>query len=210
VTKSRPDTRERARLAILNYVTNFCLTKVFGEGDQGDDRRRAYPATHGFRPTTFSDDEAQAGDLVALSSAPTSKWHLSWVRAVEDLGPHGSRYLLESIHDGSLCWWSNVSVAYLEREQVAAHPSWLWTDRQHAFADRWTRACRVKRNAYITLPVPPVFTDGFEVTLGTRTRFGFDDYRPTRTFPDWRKVKVADMLAFYDEAVAAKPKKGAA
>lgn len=206
MTKPRPDTREHARLGILNYVTKFCLTRIHGAGDQGENRRRTFGGLHGFRPTDFTeDDQAQIGDLVALSSAPTSKWHLSWLRDLEDLGPHGFRYLLESIHDGELCWWSNVSVAYLEREELAAYPSWQWTDRQFAFNDRWFLACKRERDAYITLPIQAAFGDGFTVTLGTRTRFSDDDHRPIKTFPDWRKVTIADMLAFYDEAVASRP-----
>lgn len=184
--------RTRARREILWYVTQFCLTRVYGDD-------RTYPSLHGF-VSSFGGKTAQPGDLVAITSAPVSDWYLSWMRECDGK----DRYLLESVETGKLCWWSNVGIEYLERQSVADNPQWRWTDRQFAFDDRWKKVCYKEKDAYITLPVPPRFGDGWQVILGTRTRFGLDDYRPTRTFPDWRKVTKKTMGEFYDECVAAK------
>jgi hypothetical protein len=195
MAKRKGDEKTRARLEILNYVTNFCLTKIYDEGE----RKRSFGGIHGFR-CRLSDDQAQPGDLIALASAPTSKWHLSWLLEVDRSNPGWPRYLLESIHDGELMWWHNVGVHYLERDEVAAHPSWRWTDDHFAFFDRWWRACYKTRDAYIVLPVYPEFHPMGSVTLGTRVRFSLGDAPPAKTFPNWREVKVRDMLAYYDEA----------
>jgi hypothetical protein len=200
----KPDTRNRARLEILNYITNFCLTHVWGEGVG----RRG--SLHGFVSDIRDEEPPQVGDLVTLQSAPTTKWYLSWLREI-DTGDSSftTRYLLESIEDGDLCWWANVGIDHLEREEVREHASWRWTDRQFAFKDRWWKVCFQDRDAYITLPIYPVFGDDYSVTLGTRTRHGFDDHAPRKTFPDWRKLTKAQMAAFYDECVASRPSKAA-
>lgn len=196
--------KSRARRAVLWYLTQFCISHVWGNGDQ----KRITGNLHGFRSDISTQPEP--GDLVILKSAPISKWNLGWLHEIETREHGWKHYLIESLDDGSMCWWSNVGIDHLERDLVAEHPEWRWTDRQFEFADRWTRVCREKRDAYITLPVPPTFGEGFEVTLGTRTRHGFDDHRPQKTFPDWRKVTKATMLEFYDECVAARAAKDGA
>lgn len=186
--------KERARRCILWYVTSFCLTTIFEE-------RQRFPSSKGFVAAIGGAAEPQVGDLAALGSAPVSKWYLSWIIEIERFAT-GNRYLLESIEDGELSWWENVGISYLEREVVLDHPEWRWTDRQHAFNDRWRMVCFKERDAYITLPTMPVFGDGFSVTLGTRTRFSLNDHRPVKTFPDWRKVTKTMMAEFYDECAA--------
>jgi hypothetical protein len=195
LTKAAFD-RSRARLEILSYVTSFCLTHVWGDGKEKQTRG----SLHGFRSGMF-EDKPVVGDLVVLQSAPVSKWYLSWLREIKEENGW-THYLLESIDDGQLGWWHNVSLDFFEREELATFASWRWTDRQFAFKDRWWRVCYREKDAYITLPVFPVFGEDNSVTLGTRTRHGFDDHRPTKTFPDWRKVTKAMMAEFYDEAVA--------
>jgi hypothetical protein len=153
--------------------------------------------------------KAQPGDLIAMQSAPTSKWYLSWLVKEERREDGFRHYLLESIEDGALCWWTNVGMDFMDREVIKDHPSWRWTDRQYAFKDRWWSVCYKEKDAYITLPLYPEFGDDFAVTLGTRTRHGFDDHRPRKTFPDWRKLTKKQMAEFYDECVASKPSKAA-
>ena len=154
----------------------------------------AFHVDHSYR-------EVRVGDLVALSSAPVSKFYLGWLVETRENQPGWPEFLLQSIDDGSQCWWSNVGVTYMNRETVKAHPEWRWDDQQHAFNDRWIKACYKKRDAYIYLPVQVVYS-GDQVTLSIRVRHGFRPERPTKTFEHWKKVKVADMLAFYDAAVA--------
>lgn len=189
------DTWNRSRLEILNHITQFCLSHKW-------DETRTSPGYHAF-VSDISDKPAQVGDLVAIKSAPVSKFYLGWL---EEMDPGTAsafpRYLLRSIEDGTLCWWSNVGIDYMDREVLADYPNWRWTDRQYAFKDRWWHVCYRERDAYITLPMFPEFGEGFSVTLGTRTRFGLDSHRPTRTFDDWRKVTKAMMGQFYDECAA--------
>lgn len=191
---AKGETRHKARQAIMFYVLSFCTS-------------RAWPGTrntaglHGFTPAS-REHPVQVGDLVLLESVRGwTKWNIGWLRAVSP-NDGWPIYVIESLEDGELCNWSNVGVSFLPRDELACFPSWQWTDRQHAFAERWNRVCFKERDAYITLPVPPVFGEGFSVTLGTRTRFGLNDYRPVRSFPDWRKVTKAMMAQCYDECVA--------
>lgn len=199
MTNEQHQAKPKAQRAILWYLTQFCMSHVWGDGDQ----KRISGSLHGFR-SDIGDPQPEPGDLVILKSAPISKWNLGWLHKVETRENGWRHYLIESIEDGSMCWWTNVGIDFLERDLVAEHPEWRWTDRQFDFADRWTRVCRDKRDAYLTLPMPPRFGGGFSVTLGTRTRHGFDDHRPENTFHDWRKVTKATMLAFYDECVASR------
>lgn len=191
--------RERARLNILWYITQFCLTSMSADND------RKFGSIHGF-VHEFGGNHAQPGDLVALQSSPVSPWYLSWLIEQEVTNGGYHKYLCESIETGELAWWTNVGLCYLERSVVAENPQWRWTDRQFAFRDRWHKVCYKDRDAYITLPTGPIFGDGYQVTLGTRTRFGWDDHAPVKIFDDWRKVTKAIMAEFYDDCVAERDK----
>lgn len=186
--------KERARILILNHIAQFSLARVMSDGSPFG----------GLRDMAFSfTDAAQPGSLVALQAAPATKWYLSWL--IERSWPEGwacEQYLLESIEDGERANWSNVSLLEYDRGQVNRHPEWRWTDAQHAFNDRWRRVCSKERDAYIVLPVQAIFGGDGSVTLGTRTRHSFDECRPTRIFPNWRRVTKKMMLEFYDSAVA--------
>lgn len=172
--------RERARISILSEMLS-------------------YPAAR-FRDWTnsmFSDSDVIEGDLVSLSSAPDTKWYLSWVREY-DPNNGWPKYLLESIEDGELCWWENVGINIYNRERVAERPTWKWDDDQFAFNDRWKRVCYKRHDAYIILPMLPVF-NGNDVTLAVRTRFGLSDYHSPRTFSNWKKLTMKAMSGFYQE-----------
>lgn len=185
--------KNRARLSILYHISQFALACKHGDSQCG-----ASSDWH-FNYTTTP----IPGDLVALRSAALNKWHLSWL--VERTWPEGNScetYLLESIEDGELCNWSNVSLLAFNRQTRMDHLEWRWTDEQYAFNDRWRRACYKKRDAYIYLPTQAEF-DGTSVTIGVRVRFGMTDARPIQTFPNWKRVTVKQMLEFYDGAVAA-------
>lgn len=187
------ETRHKAREAIMFYVLAFCTTSVWPD--------RNTPALRGFTPE-HGENKAKVGDLVLLESIRGwTKWNIGWLR---DIKPNNGwpTYVIESLEDGELCNWSNVGIAFMPRDELASHPSWRWSDRQHAFAKRWDRVCYKKRDAYIVLPLQPDFGEGYAVTLGTRTRFSLDDIRPTRTFPDWRKVTKAMMAQCYEECAA--------
>lgn len=194
----KPDTRHRARQEIMHYVLEFCLTKYWPNMPG----QKYMPGIEGFVPSDYdSTGPAIVGDLVVVSATRRwSKWQIGWLREI-DPGKRGwTRWLVESLEDGSLCWWENVSLSYFPRDKIAR--SWRWTDRQHAFNDKWNRVCFKERDAYIVLPTQPQFGDDFSVSLGVRTRFAFDDITPKRDFPDWRKVTKAMMAAAYDEMVA--------
>lgn len=129
-----------------------------------------------------------------------NKWYLSWVVEVEQVENGFTKYLLESIEDGSLGWWTNVSFHLFQDCEIPQR--WRWTDKQFEFRDRWFRACHKTRDAYITLPCEPHFTDDGGVIIKTRTRFGWDNNNKEIKFPDWKKVKVREMLEFYDSVIA--------
>lgn len=190
---AKGETRHQARQAIMHYVLSFCTTRAWPD--------RKTPGLHGFTPE-HGGHRALVGDLVLLESVGGwTKWNIGWLR---EINPNDGYpiHVIESLEDGELCNWSNVGLAFLPREELASHPSWQWNDRQHAFRDRWNRICFASKDAYIVKPLPPVFGQGYTVTLGTRTAHGFDDIRPTRSFPDWRKVTKAMMAQCYAECAA--------
>lgn len=189
---AKKDTKLRARQQILHYVLSFCVSRRY-DGDT-----RLYPGIEGFH-SEMSRAAVQVGDLVILKSAPASKWTIGWLRAIRE-HPHDREYCIESLDDGDLCWWSNVGIEYFPRDKI--DESWRWTDRQHAFNDRWRRVCFKERDAYIYLPLYAEFGEGYAVTLGTRVRFGFDAKQCRRSFPDWRKVTRKMMAECYDDCVA--------
>ena len=186
----RDEGRDRARLVILHYITQFSLSLHFGDGK-----------THGgLASSAFQvGQEPEIGDLVALTSAPVSKFYLGWLIDTRVISPGWPEYLVESIEDGEQCWWGNVGIQYMNRDTVKLHQSWRWTDKQYQFNDRWVRSCYRKRDAYIYLPIQSEF-DGLQVKLGVRVRHNLSPERRYATFPDWRKVKVMDMLNFYDKS----------
>lgn len=191
-------TKHRARQEIMHYVFEFCITRHWPNLTPS-----YYPSLHGFTPAGYdSTGQARVGDLVILKATRRwTKWQIGWLVEI-DAREGWPRYLIESLEDESLGWWENVGLEFLPRDELATHPNWRWDDRQFAFADRWNRVCYKERGAYIVLPVPPIFGDGHSVTLGTRTRHSFDEIRPAKTFPDWRKLTKAAMADFYDQCVA--------
>lgn len=191
-----PETKTRARLLILNHIVQFSLARRYGDHVTGGLRDMAF--------VSGSSETSIPGDLVALQSAPSSKWYLGWL--ISKQWPEGhacEQYTIESIEDGELCNWSNVGLIFYDRSQIQNHPEWRWTDQQHEFNSRWFRVCKDERDAYIYLPVQAEFDqEGSGVLLRTRTRFAMDDTVPERYFDNWRKVTKAMMLEFYDAAVA--------
>lgn len=133
------------------------------------------------------------GDLVSLSCAPPSKYYLSWLRDF-DLKNDWPRYLLESIEDGELSWWSNVNISIYSRE-IACNPSWQWDDEQFAFNNRWLQVCR-DNNAYDILGCEPVFNNK---TVLLTTRIRWTQNKSARLFPNWKTVTNTQMDDWYKE-----------
>lgn len=195
--------KSRSRTRILHYVLSFCVTKIFGS----EEAIKKHPQTHGGISgfVKVSDNTpVQVGDLVLLEAAPATKWQIGWLAETRSTPEGWTEYLIESLEDGSLCWWSDVGLCFLKRDAVQAQ--WRWDDRQWAFKDRWFRVCDKAWGASDDRPLLPDFGDGFAVTIGTRTSNRFDDIGPTRTFPDYRKVTKAMMAQCYAECVAEREK----
>jgi hypothetical protein len=148
----------------------------------------------------FLEERAQVGDLVALNSAPPSKWYVSWLREI-DPNNGWPRYLLESIDDGSLCWWGNVGLSYFNRKTVEGRYTWKWDDKQFEFRDRWWKVAYKKNDAYMVLPVYPLFNDNGSVLLDVRVRFSLSDYHNPRTFENWKKVMIKQMDEYFKECL---------
>jgi hypothetical protein len=144
-----------------------------------------------------TDKDLQEGDLVAMNCAGPSKWYLAWLREVQN--ENGiDKYLLESIEDGALCWWSNIGLTTYSRERVKLHPHWQWDDKQFKFNDRWHKVAN-RNDAYIVLPLYPTFGGNDSVTLNVRIRYGFSDFNNPRTFPNWKKLTMKEMESYYKE-----------
>jgi hypothetical protein len=191
------DTFNRARVAILYYITAFSVNVYYGaSGGLGVREESSFLSGYG-------DTESKVGDLVRLISAPESPFYLSWLLEIK---PHENgyftKYLLKSIDDGTLCWWSNVSLSSYDRKKVAANPQWKWTDKQFELNDRWLRACR-KRDSYLVRPLYLDFKEDGSVAVGTRYHailMGSYTLLEPMVLPNWKKVKFSDLLSCYDAA----------
>jgi hypothetical protein len=205
---TRPDTYGRARIEMLNYLLNFSTAKYFGPKTEG------YEWTFNSVECSWrggvSDEQAPIGSLCMLSSAPFTKFYLCWLIDFKDEG-YGGSYLMQSVEDHSLCWWSNVGVYFFPPEKSKHFPQWKWSDRQFEFYDRWLRAAK-RVDDYWTKTLLPDFHDDGSVTLGTREHIfrtaidGEGGYLPKKTFPDWRKVKFGEMVEFFKYCVSSNPK----
>jgi len=144
--KYRMKPKNKARIRILSDVLSFPTLGNLWTGE-------------------WQSQKAIVGDLVALQSAPPSKYYLSWLREIDE-NDGWPRYLLESIEDGSLAWWSNVGLSFYDRERSKS-VFWHWDDEQYAFNARWMR---IFRRAYMLVACIPKFEDK-SVTLSIRIRW---------------------------------------
>ena len=173
--------KNMARLSILNRLLSFPAIKA-----------------RDWKSSDF-DGGVKIGDLVSLNCAPVTKYYLSWVREIEN-NNGWPKYLLESIEDGELCWWSNVGLDYYDREKVVNNPSWRWDDEQFSFRERWNRVCFKKNDAYIVLPCEPFFEGDGSVVLDVRIRFSIHEYHNPVKFDKWAKVTMKMMDEYYRDS----------
>jgi hypothetical protein len=182
--------KNRARVAILNYVVQFTVAKYIGN----------YPVVSvdsSFTGGMLSEAQTPIGSLVILQAAPFSNWYLSWLREIiPGKGRSDEQYVLESIEDGQLCTWTNVSIWHLPLEISNLHPEWQWEDRQFKFWDQWLKLCR--KHLAAAKPMTPKF-DGDKVTLSFREYFENDVFFE-RTFDDYKMLKNNELLALIEDA----------
>lgn len=187
--------KNRSRLEIMHYMLSFCTSRSYGADG------RLYPGSEGF---VFGADgkDVRVGDLVLLESIMPPYFPVGWLHEIDLThgAGHSARYLVESIDNGKMCWWSNVGIKYFPRDKVSS--CWRWVDRQWEFKERWFRVCYKIKGAYIDRPLFPEFGEGFSVSIGLRTSHGIDDIVARRTYPDWRKITIGMLAACFDECVA--------
>lgn len=189
------ETRNRSRIEILNYIISMCTFKYFtgskyfstGEKDKS------------FHGSIFDKQDPPIGSLCALGSAPNTKYYLGWLREIKpDASRYGTEYLLESIEDGSLCWWSNIQIWYLPLETTDKFPEWQWIDKQYEFLDKIRRVER-KVDSYMIRITYPEFSKEGGVKISARKKFG--DVFQEKNFPNWKKVLSRDIESFLKESI---------
>jgi hypothetical protein len=181
--KKRVYEKTRARIEMLAYIGTFFLSRSYDGGKTTYGGLRE----HYFEPN----EHPSEGDLVALSCAPMSKWYLSWYRGYKPMGnSFRDIHILESIEDGQLCNWTNVSLMTMNRTIVEGNPQWKWTDGQFVFRNKWHRACR----GLWDIPLRPKFKDDGSVILTIRKRHGKE--MKSISFSNWKKALSRDMAAF--------------
>jgi len=152
----KAETKDRARLEIMNYVVQFLTNSWYGENRGIVMEDQSFHHCNNNPPT---------GSIVKLFCAPDTKWYLSWV-----IDKRQDEVLLESIEDGQRCWWSNVGYFNIPLETIEKRPTWKYTDRQFTFKDKWFRACK-RSYEYGKAPLLPQFLDNGNVVLGVRRKF---------------------------------------
>lgn len=126
------NTRNISRIKILNHVIQFCTIKCFGDNSFSMGMK-----CNSFHGTYLDKQEPPIGSLCILQSAPTTKYYLGWLKEIKPADSRFSvQYLLESIEDGDLCWWSNVGIFHMPLETTNKYPEWHWTDKQWEFKER--------------------------------------------------------------------------
>lgn len=179
--------KTQAKIQILAHIFQFKINKVTDEGLQ-------YPNKEGFMGGIFSGGEnVPIGTLVTLFCAPNTKYYLSWLKEIKMEGGE-AKFLLESIEDGEVCWWSNVSLYYLPLEYVERFPDWKWTDKQFEFAKKWYRV----KSSYMVVPMQPVFLENGNVILKVRYKFNLKEDQPEKEFSNWKTLTKREMQIFID------------
>jgi len=187
------DTRNTSRIEILNFVVGFCSVKYYGENQFATCKKE-----NSFHSTGFDKQLPPIGSLCRVEFSKSTKWYLGWLKKIKDGNNRfDMQYLIESIEDGSLCWWSNISISHLPLETTDKFPEWKWTDKQWDFKKRWWNACYKKRDAYIIRPMFPVFNDDGSVVLKFRQMFSNGIFTE-RKIDNWKKATVKEMVEFYD------------
>lgn len=181
--------KERSRLLLLAHLAQFSLCRRLPGGQPfAGLRDMAF---------TFVEDgvgDVRVGDLVALQSAPPTKWYLSWVHdARRGAGGYDATYVLESIEDGELCNWSNVGLLRYSREEVEGHPEWRWTEAQHAFNARWLRQGRWSHRKVAM----KVCFNGAGDGAVLRARIPYTDETRAVAVEDWRRVRLKELRAVW-------------
>lgn len=136
-------------------------------------------------------DDPKPGDVLMLSAAPQSEWHLSFYVERTVRGEH----LLESVKTGKLCRWSNVGLMVIDCEKANLSYKIRWTDAQFEFERKFNRVRRTQ-DFYINIPYIDSF-DGDSVRLGFRTRHDWDKTRTTVAAFPYLKVtqrRLAEIL----------------
>ncbi|MFH6944586.1 hypothetical protein [Flavobacterium sp. FlaQc-50] len=189
------ETRNQARIEILNFIIQFCTVKCFGPNSFSfGEEKTSFHGSH------FNKQDPPIGSLCMLQSAPTSVYYLGWLRDIKaSESRFSTQFLIESIEDGTRCWWSNVGIWHLPLEQTDKFPEWQWTDKQFAFKKKWHN-CFKRRSAYGLRSLNPVFNEDGSVTLMIRKMWSNDIFKE-KTFESWKKVLSKQLLEFYDETL---------
>jgi hypothetical protein len=170
------ETKHRARQSIMFYVLAFCTEKPYARRD-----------------CSWINGEHAVGDLVLLRCVRGwTKWNIGWLRGIV---PHRSgwhKYVIESLEDGELCNWENVSFEYMRREIVADNPEWQWNDDQFSFWDRFRITCR--EECWSPAPMQPKF-NGLSVELSMRERYEEKVSEP-ELFKDYREITTEMIVEF--------------
>lgn len=185
-----PNNRTRARLEILNYIMNFSTMVYYGD----DSYRRSKECA--FRSHILSTGP-EVGSLCVLTSAPNTKWYLSWLKEIQPAS--FPTYVMESIEDGQLCNWTNVGFLSMPLELTDKFPQWKWVDEQFEFRERVNKAFR-RADCHLAIPINPAFLPDGSVVVTTRERWMISDKSASKTFSNYKKVRLKDLVDFAKEA----------
>jgi len=189
-------TYNQARIQILDFVLNNCISKCFGPASFSYQN-----ADNAFHGSLGGSQNPPIGSLVTIGSAPVSKFYLGWLKEINQSDSrYDTKFLIESIEDHSLCRWENISIWHLPLETSNKYPSWKWNDKQHAFRNKWFDTLKKKRDPYLIRPLNPIFHENGSITLSFRKMWENDPIASILV-PNISKIRVSDILTFYDQTL---------
>lgn len=144
-----------------------------------------------------SQDDPKPGDLVMMTAAPMSEWHLSIFRERGEGNEFTRENILESLKTGRLGRWHNVGFHVMNMEKLGLGDQWKWTDEQFDFQDKFRKVCK-RGDYHMALPFIDEFV-GNMVYIKFRTRFSFNDKITSVPAFDYTKITQKSLLAMLDK-----------
>lgn len=186
---ANPNGVDSAYQSILDYILSFgTLVGVESTSQSCYGKPMFFNAKNNF----------QEDDLVIIAAANNTEYRLSWLKE-QIVHPSGDReFLLQSAKTGNQCWRSNIGVYVMDRQIVADHKEWKWSNEQWEFKAKWAKIQKEQDEYIIRTYIEDI--DDQYVHVKTRTRFSIDDVKTSLRFL-WRVTDDAVLTEIHKQVI---------